>query len=191
MSDEDLRRSIGVVSQDSYLFSGTVKENLLLGRPSATEEELMEAARRAKMHDFIKALPDGYDTWIGEQGLRLSGGERQRLVIARILLKDTPVVVLDEPTANLDPLTERAILKEIRSLLAGRTVLLITHRLVEMDWMDEIVVLHKGRVVERGRHDDLLGEGGLYRKMIDIQRGAPFADWVLLDDGSPEGLCSH
>ena len=123
------------------------------------------------MHDFVETLPKGYDTWVGEHGLRLSGGERQRLAIARALLRDAPIVVLDEPTANLDAVTERKIIGELRTLLSGRTMVLITHRLVELGWVDEVLVLDRGRVVERGTHEVLLEQGGLYRKLHDTGRG--------------------
>jgi ATP-binding cassette subfamily C protein CydC len=179
MSPEDVRRQMSVVSQGSYLFSGTFRENLLLARPSATEEEVIEASRRAKMHDFVQSLSDGYDTWIGERGVGLSGGERQRLAVARALLKDAPIVLLDEPTANLDPLTERDLLAELRTLLSGRTVLLITHRLLGLDWADEILVLHKGGIVERGTNRELMEKNGFYKKMFDIQRGEAAVETVF------------
>ena len=124
----------------------------------------------AQIHDFIAALPQGYGTWIGEQGLRLSGGERQRLALARALLKDAPVLILDEPTANLDASTEQAVLAAIETLMAGRTTLIITHRLVGLARADEILVLDRGRIVARGRHHELLARAGLYRQMWERQR---------------------
>ena len=166
---DDVRKMIGVVSQNTYLFNATVRENLLLARPNASEEEIFEAARRAQIHDFILSLPKGYDTWIGEQGVGLSGGERQRLAIARALLKDAPILILDEATANLDAVTERKVLDAIRELMEGRTTLMITHRLVGMESMDEIIVLSHGKVAERGTHEELLRSGGLYRRMWELQ----------------------
>jgi ATP-binding cassette subfamily C protein CydCD len=168
-SQADVRRLVSLVAQDTYLFNATIKENLLIARPDAGEEEIVRAARRAQIHDFIESLPQGYDTWIGEQGLRLSGGERQRLAIARALLKDAPILILDEPTANLDRLTERRLLESLAPAMEGRTTLWITHRLVGLEAMDEILVLDQGRVVERGRHAALKGSGGLYQRMREIQ----------------------
>ncbi len=166
---EDLQRKIGVVSQHTHLFNATVRENLLLARPDASQADLVRAAQRAQIHEFIQSLPQGYATWIGEQGLRLSGGERQRLAIARALLKDPPILILDEATANLDTLTERAIVQAIHTLMAGRTTLIITHRLIGLEVADEILVLQGGRVVERGQHRDLLQIEGLYRRMWEMQ----------------------
>jgi thiol reductant ABC exporter CydC subunit len=166
---DDLRRLIAVVSQQTHLFNATVRENLLLARPDASEAEIRRAAAQAGVDDLVAGLPDGYDTWIGEQGLRLSGGERQRLAIARAILKDAPILLLDEPTANLDPLTERRVLAELQALMAGRTTLLVTHRLAGLEVMDEILVLRQGRVAERGGHQDLLQRGGFYRRMWDLQ----------------------
>jgi thiol reductant ABC exporter CydC subunit len=166
---EDLHHMIGVVSQHTHLFNATVRENLLLARPDASQADLVQAAQRAQIHEFIQSLPQGYDTWIGEQGLRLSGGERQRLAIARALLKDPPILILDEATANLDPLTERAVMQAIQVLMAGRTTLIITHRLVGLESADEIIVLQAGRIVERGQHHDLLQIEGLYRRMWELQ----------------------
>ncbi|MEJ2210525.1 MAG: thiol reductant ABC exporter subunit CydC [Anaerolineae bacterium] len=170
--EEDLRRLVAVVSQRTHLFNATVRDNLLLARPGADEEEMVEAARQACIHEFVQSLPQGYDTWIGEQGQRLSGGERQRLAIARAILKDAPILLLDEPTANLDAVTEGQVLAGLRPLLAGRAALLVTHRLGAgpVAGADEILVMRAGRVVERGRHDDLLRRGGLYRRMWDLQR---------------------
>lgn len=167
-----LRRSIAVVPQNTYLFSGTVRENLLLACPGATESKIEEAAQQAQIHEFIQSLPQGYETWIGEHGLRLSGGERQRVAIARALLKDAPVLVLDEPTANLDVQTERSVLEAIRGVMSGKSLLMATHRLVGMDWMDEIIVLDGGRIVERGQHASLFTQRGLYRRMWDLQQQA-------------------
>ena len=169
VGQEDLRRLIAVVSQHTHLFTGTVRENLLLARPEATEAEMVQAAEQAQIHGFVRSLPEGYDTWIGEQGLRLSSGQRQRLAIARALLKNAPILILDEPTANLDPLTEQALMGSTRALAAGRTTLTITHRLVGLEDADEILVLRAGRVVERGQHHDLMQMGGLYRRMWDLQ----------------------
>ncbi|HEX9117278.1 MAG TPA: thiol reductant ABC exporter subunit CydC [Anaerolineae bacterium] len=166
---EEVRRRIGVVAQHTHLFNATVRDNLLLARPDATEDDLEQAARTAEIHDFIANLPDGYATWIGEAGVRLSGGERQRLAIARALLKDAPILLLDEATANLDPLTERAVLAAIRRVMAGRTTLTITHRLIGLEPADEILVLAGGKIVERGRHQDLLARDGTYRRMWDSQ----------------------
>ena len=160
---------IGVVAQSTHLFNATVRENLLLARPDATPADLERAASAAEIHDFICGLPEGYDTWIGESGLRLSGGERQRLAIARALLKDAPILILDEATASLDPLTERAILQAIRHLVRGRTTLMITHRLAGLEIADEILVLQGGRIVERGSHAALLAAGGFYRRMWEYQ----------------------
>jgi ABC-type multidrug transport system fused ATPase/permease subunit len=141
---DDVRQLISLVSQDTYLFNATVRENLLIARPDATEDDLTQAARQAQIHDFIQSLPEGYDTWIGERGLRLSGGERQRLAIARALLKDAPLLILDEPTANLDTLTERQLLDVLYPLMVARTTLVITHR-YRPEAMDEILVPERGR----------------------------------------------
>jgi ABC-type multidrug transport system fused ATPase/permease subunit len=166
---DDVRRLMGVVSQHTYLFNATLRDNLLIAKPDATQAELEQAARRAQLDAFIQSLPQGYDTWIGEQGLRLSGGERQRLAIARALLKDAPILILDEATANLDPVTEREVIQAIREAMQGRATLIITHRLVGLQDADEILALQSGRVVERGRHHDLLRANGLYRRMWELQ----------------------
>jgi ATP-binding cassette subfamily C protein CydC len=169
MDSYDLRSRIGVISQNTYLFAASLRDNLRLARPQATQQEIEQAARAAQLHDFIQTLPEGYDTWIGEQGLRLSAGERQRLAIARMLLKNASLLILDEPTANLDSLTERAILQELLALSAGQTTVLITHRLVYLDHFDEILVLRQGRVVERGAYNELLNQAGYFRQMWELQ----------------------
>ncbi len=179
---DDVRRLIGVISQSTYLFNGTVRDNLLLAKPNATEEELVAAAQRAQIHDFIMSLPEGYDTWIGEQGLRLSGGQRQRLAIARALLKDPPILILDEATANLDPLVEREIMASVFELMADRTLLIITHRLVGLDAVDEILVLSHGRIVERGREEELLARDGFYRRMWELQHQVLALDLASWED---------
>jgi ATP-binding cassette, subfamily C, bacterial CydC len=167
----DLRTLIGVVAQDTYLFNGTVRSNLSLARPGASDNEILQVLEQAQLTEFINQLPEGLETWIGEQGLRLSGGERQRLAIARALLKDAPLLLLDEATANLDPLTEQAVLDALDVLMQGRTTLLMTHRLIAMERVDEILVLDRGRIIERGTHDQLLVENGLYRQIFDVQNG--------------------
>jgi thiol reductant ABC exporter CydC subunit len=174
---EALRRTIAVVSQRAHLFNATVRQNLLLARPEAAEADMIRAAQQAQVHDFIQSLPQGYDTWIGEQGLRLSSGQRQRLAIARALLKDAPILLLDEPAANLDALTERELGAALQAVTAGRTTVTITHRLAGLEAADEILVLRAGRVVERGTHHDLMQMGGLYRRMWDLQ------NQVLADQG--------
>jgi ATP-binding cassette subfamily C protein CydC len=166
---EDLRRVIGVVSQGTHLFNDTIRENLLLANPGADEHDLIQAASQAQIHEFIRSLPHGYDTWIGEAGVRLSGGERQRIAIARALLKDAPMLILDEPTANLDALTEREVIKTLYGLMEGRTTLIITHRLVGLDNLGQILVMREGRIIERGRHDDLIQAGGFYHRMWQLQ----------------------
>jgi ATP-binding cassette subfamily C protein CydC len=168
-AQEDLRARIGVVSQSTHVFGESLRENLLLARPNAGEEDLLRALEVAQLRGLVESLPDGLDTHLGEQGLRLSGGERQRLAVARALLKDAPVLILDEPTANLDPETERELLAAVRALMHGRTTLLITHRLVALEGVDEVLVLAGGRVVERGPHAELAEAGGLYSRMLGIQ----------------------
>jgi ATP-binding cassette subfamily C protein CydC len=165
----DLRATMGVVAQDTYLFNDTLRNNLLLACPAASATELEQVIEQAQLGEFVRRLPAGLDTWIGEQGLRLSGGERQRLAIARALLKDAPLLILDEATANLDPTTEQALLNDLDSLMQGRTTLIITHRLVAMERMDEILVLDQGHLKEHGTHAQLLATGGLYRQMFDMQ----------------------
>ncbi|MGI8915739.1 MAG: thiol reductant ABC exporter subunit CydC, partial [Chloroflexota bacterium] len=165
----DLRRSIGVVSQRTTIFNATLRRNLLLARPEASDDELLRALERARLGDLVAQSPYGLDRWVGEQGVQLSGGERQRLAIARTLLLDAPVLVLDEPTANLDPVTEGELLAELAAAMAGRTTVTITHRLIGLEHMDEILVLDAGRIVERGTHGQLLERYGLYRRMLDAQ----------------------
>ena len=169
-AQEDLRALLAVAGQRPHLFNATIRENLLLAKPGARPEELAEAARAAQIHDFIQSLPRGYDTVVGEGGLKLSGGQRRRLAIARALLKDAPFLILDEPAADLDPVTERALWQAIRGLGRERAVLVITHRLTGLELMDEILVLERGRVVERGRHEALLRRNGVYRRLFELQQ---------------------
>lgn len=164
----DLRKVMSVVDQDIYLFNGTLRDNLLLACPNASKSELEQVLEQAQLTECVRHLPQGLATWVGEQGLRLSGGERQRLAIARALLKNAPLLILDEVTANLDPLTERAVLDV---LMRAETTLMITHRLIAMEHMDEILVLDAGRVRERGTHAQLLETHGLYRQLFDVQNG--------------------
>ena len=164
-----LRELVGVVSQDTHVFTDTLRGNLLVANPRATDADLCRVLARAHLSDLAERLPDGLDTHLGEQGFRLSGGERQRLAIARALLKDAPILVLDEPTANLDPETEAGVLEAAYELMPGRATLVITHRLARMEEVDEILVLDRGRIVERGTHEGLVVARGLYRELFEAQ----------------------
>ncbi len=169
LTPDQVRAQVAVVPAGTYFFNTSVYENLRMARRRVTREEVEEAARAAQIHDAIVKLPKGYDTLIGEQGTRLSGGERQRLAIARALLKNGPILLLDEPTANLDAATEAAVLETLLRVMAGRTTLLITHRLIGLDRMDEILVMEHGSIVERGTEADLLAQQGPYRRLWEHQ----------------------
>jgi subfamily B ATP-binding cassette protein MsbA len=168
---ESLRRQVALVSQDIVLFDDTVRTNILFGRPDATQDEVIEAARAAAAHDFIMRLPEGYETRIGDRGSRLSGGERQRLSLARAILKDAPVLLLDEATSALDSESERAVQTALARLMKGRTALVIAHRLSTVREADLIVVLDEGRIAQTGTHDELLAAGGIYAMLHRIQAG--------------------
>ena len=166
---KSLRSSIGLVQQDVYLFGGTIRENIAYGKPEATEEEIMEAAKKANIHDFIMELPDGYDTFVGERGARLSGGQKQRISIARVFLKNPPILILDEATSALDNESERHIQKSLEELSKNRTTVTIAHRLSTIRNADEIIVINEQNISERGTHSDLLAKGGLYAKYYEMQ----------------------
>ena len=170
MTLASLRGQIGIVQQDVFLFGGTVRENIAYGRLGASEAEILEAARRARLDTVIATLPEGLDTVIGERGVKLSGGQKQRLAIARIFLKNPPILILDEATSALDTETERAIQASLAELSEGRTSLVIAHRLATIREADRIVVVEGGRVVEQGRHQELLGRGGAYARLASVQR---------------------
>jgi ATP-binding cassette subfamily B protein len=165
-----LRRQIGVIAQDPFLFSATVRENLAFGRPEATEEELVHAARLAQAHEFVEQLPDGYDTVIGERGITLSGGQRQRLAIARALVLDPRILILDDATASVDAATEAKIRTGLREAMRGRTTVIIAHRLSTIALADEIVVLEDGRIAARGGHDELVETSPVYREIWEHGR---------------------
>jgi ATP-binding cassette subfamily B protein len=158
-----------MVTQETYLFHDTIRANLLYARPDATQEELEDACRTANIHDFIAGLPDGYETVVGERGYRLSGGEKQRVAIARVVLKDPRVLILDEATSHLDSESEHLIQRALERVMVGRTSLVIAHRLSTILSADQILVIDEGRLVERGRHEALLAEGGLYRDLYERQ----------------------
>ncbi|MBN9340909.1 MAG: ATP-binding cassette domain-containing protein [Comamonadaceae bacterium] len=173
IGSQALYRHVAMVFQDVVLFSGTVLDNLCIGRPGATREEAIAAARRAQAHGFIAALPQGYDTVLDEGGASLSGGERQRISIARALLKDAPIVLLDEATASVDPSAEADIQQALSELARGRTVVVIAHRLHNVRHAGHILVLDQGRLVAQGRHDGLLAQGGVYARLWAAQSCPP------------------
>lgn len=165
-----LRRHIGLVLQDTFVFDGTVRENIALGNPDATEEEIVEAARLANAHEFIERLPEGYDTWVGEGGAFLSVGQRQRIALARALLKKPAILILDEVTSHLDAESEAAVQQAIEKAMQGRTVVLIAHRLTTVKNADRILVLQDGQIVEEGRHDELVAANSYYRRLYELQQ---------------------
>ena len=166
---QSLRKNIGIVQQDVFLFNGTMKENILYGRLDATEEEIIEAAKRANIHDYIMTLPEGYDTQIGERGVKLSGGQKQRLSIARVFLKNPAILILDEATSALDNTTEILIQSALDELCKGRTTLVVAHRLSTIKNADEIVVIANGTIKEQGTHDELVEKDGIYAKLYSLQ----------------------
>jgi subfamily B ATP-binding cassette protein MsbA len=163
------------VLQDTVLFHGTIRENIAYGRPNAKEEDIVAAAKLANAHDFISEMPHGYDTMVGDRGLTLSGGQRQRIGIARAVIRDTPILILDEPTAALDTESERLVIEGLERLMKGRTVITIAHRLSTIRDADKIIVLKDGVVHEQGTHDELLKLNGVYAELHHIQFDAPAA----------------
>ena len=164
-----LRGHIGVVTQDTYLFNGTIRENLMYAKENATQEEIEAACRAASIHDFIVNQPDGYDTVVGNRGLKLSGGEKQRISIARVILKDPQILILDEATSALDSISEAAIQNALELLMEGRTSLVIAHRLSTILKADRILVVQGGVIAESGTHDELLSKDGVYRELYETQ----------------------
>ena len=172
MTQASVRRAIGIVPQDTVLFNDTVAYNIRYGRPDASDAQVQAAARAAHIHDFIAGTPQGYQTMVGERGLKLSGGEKQRIAIARTLLKDPPVLIFDEATSALDSRNERAIQVELHAIARGKTTLVIAHRLSTVVDANQILVLDAGRIVERGTHAELLARGGRYAEMWALQQTA-------------------
>ena len=166
---DSVRRNIGIVQQDVFLFVGTIRENIIYGRPDATDEEVYEAAKRANIHDYVMTLEKGYDTEIGERGVKLSGGQKQRLSIARVFLKDPAILILDEATSALDNTTEVLIQQALDELCKGRTTLVVAHRLSTIRNADEIAVVMNGEVTERGTHEALMAAGGTYKDLYSLQ----------------------
>jgi ATP-binding cassette subfamily B protein len=169
LSLHDLRSRIGIVPQDAVIFSASALENIRYGRPGASDAEVVGAARAAFAHDFIEALPQRYDTFLGERGVRLSGGQRQRIAIARAILKNPPLLLLDEATSALDAESERMVQAALESAMQGRTTLVIAHRLATVQQADRIVVLDHGRIVEQGSHDSLVAKDGIYARLAALQ----------------------
>jgi ABC-type multidrug transport system fused ATPase/permease subunit len=168
---ETLRAHIGIVSQETFLFGDTVRENIAYGNPDASLEDVIEAAKAANIHDFIESLPDGYETHLGERGINLSGGQKQRVAIARALLMNPPILILDDSTSSVDTETENLIQKALVSLIESRTTFVIAQRISTVKRADKIVVLDKGRIVETGKHDELLAKGGAYAEIYRLQFG--------------------
>jgi len=169
MSLQEYRAQIGIVLQDPFLFHGTIAENISYGKPGATMEEVMRAAKAANAHDFVLAKPEGYDTVVGERGARLSGGEKQRISIARAILHDPRILILDEATSSVDVETEKQIQEAIQNLVKGRTTFAIAHRLSTLRNADRIFVLERGEVVEMGTHEELMAKNGAFKKLVDVQ----------------------
>jgi ATP-binding cassette subfamily B multidrug efflux pump len=187
VTQDSLRAQIGVVTQDTSLLHRSVRDNIAYGRPDATEEMILEAARRAEALDFVAGLSDakgrkGLDAHVGERGVKLSGGQRQRIAIARVMLKDAPILILDEATSALDSEVEAAIQENLYRLMEGKTVIAIAHRLSTIAAMDRLVVMDKGRIIEEGTHDDLIANGGLYAQLWQRQSGG----FLLEDEQSRE-----
>jgi len=174
---DNLMKNFSFVFQNVYLFHDTIANNIRFGQPEAPMEKVIEAAKKACCHDFISALPQGYDTVIGEGGANLSGGERQRISIARAIMKDSPVIILDEATANVDPENERDLMTAIKELTKEKTVIMIAHRLKTVRNADQIVVIDKGRIAEQGKHEELVAKGGIYARFIDSRKQA--VSWKL------------
>lgn len=166
---DGLRGQIGFVMQDTALFFGTVRDNIAYGKPGATMEDIVNAAKLSNAHDFISAMPLGYETMVGERGVTLSGGQRQRIGIARAVVRNSPILILDEPTASLDTESEKTVMEALENLMIGRTVIIIAHRLATIRDADKIIVLNKGVIVEEGTHDELIDRGKIYADMCKVQ----------------------
>lgn len=166
---DSLLSNISMVFQNVYLFHDTIRKNICFGKPDATEEEMIEAAKKARCHDFIMALPDGYDTVVGEGGGSLSGGEKQRISIARAILKDAPIIILDEATASVDPENEHLIQAALSELTKGKTIVTIAHRLATIEQADQILVVDDGQIVQRGTHKELVEVPGKYQDFVNIR----------------------
>jgi len=169
MTQQSLRSQIGIVQQDVFLFTGTIKENIAYGKLDATDDEVIAAAQKAHLEDFIASLPDGYETQIGERGLKLSGGQKQRLAIARMFLKNPPILILDEATSALDTETERIIQQSLNELAENRTTLVIAHRLATIRDADRVVVVTEDGIAEDGKYDELVRKGGIFARLHNIQ----------------------
>ena len=181
---DSLMRNFSMVFQRVYLFNDSIENNIKFGKLDATHEEVVAAAKAARCHDFITALPDGYDTIIGESGATISGGERQRLSIARAMLKDAPIIILDEATAIVDPENEAELQEAVKALTAGKTLVMIAHRMKTVQEADQILVLDQGRIVQRGRHAELMKQDGIYADFVCSRRSAE--SWRIAERKSSE-----